>query len=315
MLTAGPHIRFIERHTQRKLRPTLVKTIKAYRSLTRQVRVLPDFIIIGARKCGTTSLYEYLTQHPCILPALSKELYYFDYHYGKGSNWYRRNFPTQIEKWAYKKALGSHIITGEATPSYLYHPFAARRIAALLPKVRLIILLREPIEAAYSAYQFGIKTGNYTAKDIVFEKVMQEELQYIKQGGELFCQEAGTFSINPRCSYLARHAYIELIKPWLEVFDRSQIKVILSEELFTSPARIYQEVQEFLGLPPHEVASYEQFNQNGYQKLAPGVAQHLEDFFVPFNDRLSDFLGRSLGWQNESARVISAPKGVASFVK
>ena len=315
MLTAGPHIRFVERHTRKKLRKPIVTTIKAYRSLTRQIRVLPDFIIIGARKCGTTSLYEYLAQHPDVLPALSKELFYFDHHYEKGSNWYRRHFPTRVEKWVYEKALGSQIITGEATPSYFYHPFVARRIAALLPKVRLILLLREPVEAAYSAYQFGIKMGTYTAKDVVFEKVIQHELEYIQQGGELFCRADGTFSINPQCSYLARHAYIELIKPWLEVFDRSQIKIILSEELFTSPARVYKEVQEFLGLPIHELNSYEQFNQNGYQKLEAGVALHLDDFFAPFNDRLSNFLSRSLGWQNESVLDISAPERAGLFVK
>lgn len=293
----------------------MVRTVKAYRSLTQQIRVLPDFIIIGARKCGTTSLYEYLTQHPCVLPALSKELFYFDYHYEKGSNWYRRHFPTQVEKWAYEKVLGGQVITGEATPSYLYNPFVARRIAELLPQVRLILLLREPVEAAYSAYQFGLKTGTYTADDIVFEKVIQAELQYIKQGGELFCREQETFSINPRCAYLARHAYIELLKPWLEVFDRSQIKIVLSEELFTNPAKVYQEVQEFLGLPLHELDTYDQFNQNGYQKLESSAAQNLEDFFTPFNDRLGNLLGRNLGWKNESRRDDFASKHVGSLVK
>jgi hypothetical protein len=307
MLTAGPHIRFLERHTRKKLRPPVVATIKAYRSLTRQFRVLPDFLIIGARKCGTTSLYEYLTQHPDVLPALSKELFYFDHHYEKGTNWYRRHFPTRVEKWVYEKATGNRIVTGEATPSYFYHPNAARRIAEALPQVKLILLLREPVAAAYSAYQFGIKMGTYTAQEVVFHQVIQDELSYIKQGGELFCRENGTFAINPRCTYLARHAYIELIRPWLEVFDRSQIKIILSEDLFTNPARVCKEVQEFLGLPIYELDSYKQFNQNGYHKLEPEVAQHLEEFFAPFNDRLGDFLGRNLNWQNGSARDKSAP--------
>jgi hypothetical protein len=214
----------------------------------------------------------------------------------------------------YEKATGNRIVTGEATPSYFYHPNAARRIAEALPQVKLILLLREPVAAAYSAYQFGIKMGTYTAKDVVFEKVIQQELEYIQQGGELFCRTDGTVSINPRCVYLARHAYIELIKPWLEVFDRSQIKIILSEELFTRPARVYKEVQEFLGLPLHELPSYEQFNQNGYQKLELGVAQHLEDFFAPFNDRLSDFLGRNLGWENGSTHHKSAHERAGSLV-
>ena len=270
--------------------------IKAYRLVTRHLRVLPDFIIIGARKCGTTSLYEYLMQHHCVLPALSKELYYFDHHYEKGADWYRRNFPTRLEKWGYEKALGHPVITGEATPSYFYHPIAARRIAKLLPRVKLILLLREPIEAAYSAYQFGIKMRTYTAEEVIFEKVIQAELNYITQGGELFERKDGMLSINPQCSILARHAYIELLKPWFDVFDKSQIKIILSEDLFSAPAQVYREVQEFLELPFHELGSYKPFNKNSYHKLATEKEASLQDFFAPFNERLSRFLGRKVDW-------------------
>jgi hypothetical protein len=308
MLTTGPHIRFVERHTRKTLRPPIVRTIKAYRSLTRQIRVLPDFIIIGARKCGTTSLYEYLVQHPAVLPALSKELFYFDHLYAKGTSWYRRHFPTHIEKWVNEKTHGRRAITGEATPSYFYHPKIAHRIAEVLPNVKLILLLREPVAAAYSAYQFGIKMGTYTAEEVVFEKVIAAELAYLKQGGELFYREGKTFAINPRCTTLARHAYIELIKPWLEVFDRSQIKIILSEDLFTSPARVCKEVQEFLGLPIYELASYEQFNRNNYQKVESEVVSQLQGFFSPFNDRLEHFLGRNMNWQNGTVCSETASK-------
>lgn len=296
MLTTGPHVRFIERHTRETLRPPIVAAIKAYRSLTRQLRVLPDFIIIGARKCGTTSLYEYLTRHPDVLPALSKELYYFDHHYEKGADWYRRHFATRLEKWVYEKALNQSVITGEATPSYFYHPITAQRIAELMPQVKLILLLREPIEAAYSAYQFGIKMGTYTAEEIVFEQVIQAELRYIKQGGKLFERQNGTFAINPRCSLLARHTYIELIKPWFEVFDESQIKVVFSEELFSNTVKVCGEIQEFLQLPAHELEDYEPFNKNSYHKLRNADEMGLKEFFTPFNEQLGSFLGRKIAW-------------------
>ena len=291
-------MRFIERHTRKHLRTPIVQVIKTYRSLTKDLRVLPDFIIIEARKCGTTSLYEYLARHPHVLPALSKELFYFDYHYEQGSDWYRRHFPTQLEKRFYEKALGRSIITGEATPSYFYEPLAAQRMAKLLPKVKLILLLREPVAAAYAAYQFGIKGGSYTAQEIIFEKAMRAELEYIEHGGDLFSRRDGSFAINPQCSYLARHAYIELMKPWFEVFDKDQIKIIISEELFTNSARVYKEVQEFLGLPVYELSSYDEFNQNSYDKIEPAIANRMKQFFAPFNDDLSSFLGKKISWGN-----------------
>ncbi len=296
MLTTGPHIRLLERHTEKHLRPPLVKLIKAYRWQTRRLRVLPDFIIIGARKCGTTSLYEYLTQHPCVLSALSKELYFFDYHYEKGADWYSSHFPTQFEKHMREKAFDKKMITGEATPSYFSQPIVASRIAELLPRVKLILLLREPIAAAYSAYQFGIKMGTYSAQEFDFERAVQAELDYVKKGGSLFERQNEALAINPRCSLLARHAYIDLLKPWLEVFGDEQLKIILSEDLFADTSGVYQEVQEFLGLPNHILRSFKPFNENRYERLASGIEAQLQDFFAPLNQRLNHFLGRDVGW-------------------
>jgi Sulfotransferase domain len=296
MLTTGPHVRFLEQHTERHLRPPVVKLIKAYRWSTRRLRVLPDFIIIGARKCGTTSLYEYLTQHPCVLPALSKEIYFFDYHYEQGADWYSSRFPTHLEKQVREKVFNKKVITGEATPSYFSQPMVASRIAELLPRVKLLLLLREPIAAAYSAYQFGIKTGTYTAKEVNFERAAQAELNYVKQGGALFEGPKGALTINPFCSLLGRHAYIDLLKPWFEIFGREQLKIILSEDLFANASGVYQEVLEFLGLPEHELESYKPFNENHYGKLANGVESQLQEFFAPLNKRLNQFLGRDLGW-------------------
>ncbi len=118
-----------------------------YRRLTSGSRRLPDFIILGAQRAGTSSLYYYLSQHPQILPAVRKELHFFDDHYRRGLGWYRSQFPT-------RGARGT--ITGEATPYYLSHPHAPARIQRLLPQARLIVLLRNPVERAISHYFFEV---------------------------------------------------------------------------------------------------------------------------------------------------------------
>ncbi len=86
-------------------------------------RVLPNYLIIGAQRCGTTSLYEYLIRHPRILSSLTKEVHYFDYNFDKGQSWYRSFFPS-----VFSKLYKGNFITGEASPYYFFQPLAPKRI-------------------------------------------------------------------------------------------------------------------------------------------------------------------------------------------
>ena len=111
-----------------------------FRLITAKARALPDFVIIGGQKCGTSSLYAY-TQHPQILKAAKKEVHFFDVQFQKGTRWYRSNFPLLIGMYCNKKLISKDVITGEASPSYLFHPHAPRRLAESVPKAKLIALL------------------------------------------------------------------------------------------------------------------------------------------------------------------------------
>ncbi|MEJ2557594.1 MAG: sulfotransferase domain-containing protein, partial [Anaerolineae bacterium] len=135
----------------------VVKGIQHYRLITRFMRVLPDFLIIGAQKCGTDSLFRYLGGHPCIKLASSKEAHYFDLKFDKGINWYRSHFPLIPYKYSVKRLRKQDLITGEATPYYLFHPHAPGRAAAIVPHVKLIVLLRNPADRAYSHYNHEVK--------------------------------------------------------------------------------------------------------------------------------------------------------------
>src|SRR5262245_43057221 len=117
------------------------QALKLYRRLTARLRVVPDFIIIGTQRGGTTSLYNNLIKHPCIVPAFKKEVHCFDVNFRKGISWYQTHFPSYIEKYL-RKAHAKDFVTGEASPYYMFHPHVPRRIAEMVPKVKLIALLR-----------------------------------------------------------------------------------------------------------------------------------------------------------------------------
>ena len=133
------------------------------RLVTAPQHALPDFLLLGAQKAGSTSLYVHLMQHPQIIGVARKELHFFDYKSALGSWWYRTNFPTKAEMAQRSAALGKPVLTGEASPYYLFHPHAARRIARLLPDVKLIALLRNPVDRAFSHYHHEVRGGSRDA--------------------------------------------------------------------------------------------------------------------------------------------------------
>src|SRR5437764_5111475 len=133
---------------------------KLYRGITSSLRLLPDFLIIGTQRGGTTSLYHYLKTHPCVQLANTKDTHFFDKKFNKGLSWYRGHFPTRLGKYYTQRVRQQPFVTGEASPSYLFHPHAPGRVAQLLPSARLIVLLRNPVDRAYSQYFHAVKLGH-----------------------------------------------------------------------------------------------------------------------------------------------------------
>lgn len=119
-----------------------------YKLITAPLRLLPNFIIIGAQKGGTSSMFSYLKQHPQLQLPDIKEIHFFDNNYQKGSTWYKSHFPLIIVK---------NKLTGEASPYYLFHPHVPQRVIQLCPKVKLIVMLRNPADRAYSHYMMQNK--------------------------------------------------------------------------------------------------------------------------------------------------------------
>ncbi len=256
--------------------------------LTTPLRVLPDFLVIGAMKAGTTSLFNYLAGHPQINPPFRKEIKYFDIHYPQGLGWYRAHFPVRFK-------MKAGILTGEATPYYLFHPLAAQRAARSLPRARLIVLLRNPVDRAFSHYNHMVRVGR---EPLSFEEALERE-------PERLAGEADRIAADPRYStfkhlhysYLARGRYLEQLQKWFACFPRAQIGIFQSEELFSSPAAAFARILAFLGLPEWDAGDYAAFKQGAYEKMDGKVRRQLAAYFKPYNRQLYDDLGRSFDWE------------------
>ncbi len=290
------------------VRNTLHASSQAYRGITSSLRVLPDFLIIGGQRCGTTSLYYYLTEQAGVCPASTKEVHFFDDHYGRGIDWYRAQFPTRAFKHYIERACTWHFLTGEASPYYLIHPHAPRRIARVLPNVKLIALLRNPIDRAYSHHWLEVK-GRY--ESLAFEEAIRCEQERIAGEREKMINDENYHSFKyRRFSYLTRGKYIDQIEYWLDFFPRDQFLFLKAEDLYSHPAVIVRQTLEFLGVPDHEIKTtdkgykrYKVPSKTGYRTkdsaraMDPVTREYLVEYFKPFNARLYELLGRDLEWE------------------
>ncbi len=250
-----------------------------------QTGALPDFVIIGTAKGGTTSLYYLLSQHPLIEPAAAKELHFFDNHFGEGVEWYRRCFPPP--KWK----DGRWTITGEATPC-LGDPDVPERMAKVIPQARLIALLRNPVDRAYSMYHHRVRNGHETR---TFENAIEEEARLSETR-----HEERTDHDDPRRRYLSRGIYVDQLLRWSKFFSEEQLLVLKSEDLFERPQQTLKVVMDFLDLPEWkpEVSKLpgNKRNEGRYEEMNPATRSRLEEYFEPHNHRLYEFLGVDLGW-------------------
>lgn len=265
-----------------------------FRVVTGPLRVLPDFVIIGAQKCGTSSLYRYLADHPSVAPAVGKEVHYFDWHFARGQWWYRGHFPTYLHRALHRARTGAQLITGEASPYYIVHPHAPRRLKTLIPRVKLIALLRDPVERTLSAYHHQARRGK---ESLSFVEAIDREPERLASEIERLARDATYNSFaHRRFSYLTRGRYAEQLEAWLREFPREQILILRSEEFFDQPAAVFARVVGFLGLRPWQPARFPRFNAADYTDMEPAVRQRLLQYFAPYNERLYRLLGEDFGW-------------------
>ncbi|MFL5494195.1 MAG: sulfotransferase domain-containing protein [Gemmatimonadales bacterium] len=268
----------------------------------------PKFLIIGTQKGGTVALRKYLARHPDIVPARKKEIGYFDQDilYRRGDSWYHGHFPLPHR-------LGRRGVTFEATPEYLYYPKAAQRIFSYDPDLKLIVLLREPIERAFSAWNM-FRTLRYEHPDYL-RAILPECDQMLREAivqmlssdpfpefdeavrDEINGMVANNSALEP--SYVRRGIYHEQLLRYLRCFAREQILILESARLRRDLANVLPEVVQFLGLPEYTGYRVDQslFHVGQYEhRMADETRAFLGEFYKPHNEKLWELLGRDFGW-------------------
>jgi hypothetical protein len=267
--------------------------LPASRTRTARLRMLPSFVIVSVERGGTTSLYRYVTAHPCVGEAFRKEVHYFDMNAAQGLDWYRAHFP--LRTWAaWARLRHGAGITGEASPYYLYHPHVPIRLARLLPDVRIVALVRNPVERAYSHYHLNVRQGK---EDLSFEEALaREDERLAGEWEKLSTDELYWSDRHYQFAYRGRGLYAERLKDWYRHFSTEQILVVRSEDLYKDPAAVVERVFHHLGVPPYLLSGFKAYNQKPYPGLAPDTRRQLAAFFAPHNQRLYELLGRDLQW-------------------
>lgn len=250
----------------------------------RQPRALPDAVILGAQKCGTTSLHYYLVQHPGVTAPLRKEVHYFDANFERGEGWYRAHFgPTD--------APGVNL---DSSPYYLFHPVVPQRLRDLLPQARLIVLLRDPVRRAYSHYWHERDKGR---EKLSFEDAIAAEPGRIDAAHEALARGGIAHSVeHQHFSYLARGRYAEQLERWFATFPHEQFLILRFEDLAREPLAVLNRTLGFLELPPATTVSLEARHKRRYPPLAEVTARRLREYFEPQNRKLEALLGQAMGW-------------------
>ena len=287
------------------------------RKITSRFRMLPSFLIIGGAKCGTTSLYAHLIEHPNILSASIKEVNFFQYIQNSKTSFYRSHFPIKRQ----------NLITGEASTQYLIHRFVPKRVHELLPSVKLILLVRNPVERAYSEFHYMINLGAQITDN--FEDAIESELRRIKiedEKPEFTIENSNYNHFQPAFSYLRHGIYSNYILNWLKSFPKEQLLILNTKDLYNNLGNTLDKTFQFLNLPKYQIENkipknkidkirpivgresnifkninsktQTLFNVQNYPEMKPKTRKSLQDFYRPYNEKLFEIIGRRFDWND-----------------
>lgn len=264
-------------------------------SATAQRRQLPSFILVGAQRAGTTSLFRALASHPSIFSAnFHKGVNYFDVNYERPFSWYQGHFPTEAHVRRQSTTGGAGPVTFEASGYYMFHPCAAERMARHLPDVRILAMLRDPVERAYSAWKHESARGYETE---TFERALALEDERL--AGEVRRMRADPryrSSAHRHQAYRRRGEYVDQLVRLLYYFPPEQLHVIDSESFFEQPETTYAGVLDFLGLPRLFPDRFDRWNGRPSSPMPDAVRAELRAHFRGPDEALADLLGRRPAW-------------------
>ncbi len=260
--------------------------------MTADQRMVPDFMIAGFQKCGTTSLFSYLVQHPEIAPPLKKEIKYFDLNSSQNINWYKAHFPKYADAQNDQKP-----ITGEATPDYIFFPEIAAKIARLNSRIKLIIICRNPVDRAFSQYKYSIWRGT---EYLSFAEALEKEPERLAEATRFCRTNKQPLSENwayREFSYVKRGLYAQQLENWLKVFPENQFLFLCTEELKNQPDMVLKKITDFLGIADFTFCTREKYLQSTKAEvISPHIRQNLTAYFEQENLKLFKLIGKNFGW-------------------
>jgi hypothetical protein len=270
---------------------------RSYGKLTAPARMTPSFLICGGQRCGTTSLYRALAAHPAVLKAvLHKGVHYFDTSYRRGMAWYRGHFPLQRHADKISDRYGVPVRTFESSPYYMYHPQAAARIARDLPYAKIVVLVRDPVERAYSQHAHEVARGFEPEADFGRALALEDE-RLAGQRERLLADPYAYSFAHQHHAYRARGEYVEYLEPMARLLGRDRVHVVDSTEFFTDPESVYDAVVDFLDLPHvNQYPPFERHNARPRNRLDDSIASTLAGHYAPFDERLANWLGKQPSW-------------------
>ena len=291
--------KFIPKNIQRwsKKHPTLyIWTIQKnpFRILTSPLRVLPNLITIGTARGGTESLYHYLKKHPNISVSNKREIYFFgkDPFFNTGLNWYRSFFPTNLYKSYFNNTHDKPLIVYEGTTDYIFQPTAPKQISEVLPNAKFLVMLRNPVDRAFSHFYHNIDT-NHEYLDS-FEETIELEPKRLAERTNKGLDHIG-FNFY---TYLKRGIYVEQIKRWFEFFPKEKFLFQKSEDFLQNPQKTIDNICDFVNIPHLKISSKIRRNAANYPKtMNPETRKKLVEYFKPYNEKLYELLDLDFGWK------------------
>lgn len=284
-----------------RLRGWALSGLRHFGSATASLRCDPDYLIIGTKRGGSTSLARWLLDHPSVMPLFPrretrKGTYFFDVNYARGHRWYRSHFPTRLEKGRRVRHLGPPQLIGEAVPYYLHHPHAPVRARATVPAAKVIALLRNPVDRAFG--HWGERTRN-GVEWLPFEAAIDAEpARLAGEEARMLADPSYTSFAHQHFSYVDQGRYERGLRRWMDLWPARQLLVLRSEDLYAEPAAVFDEVLAFLGLPPFEPAAFGAWNAQATSSMGPDMRARLRSELDTSITAVEELLGRSMGWDS-----------------
>lgn len=276
-------------------------TTRQYGLRTSKHRPGPDFLVIGTKRGGTTSLFNYLLMHPGVLGmfpqsrGLKSSDFFFSGNYGRGDSWYRSHFHTHSYRARIARKIGYQPVSGEASPYYAWDPRIAERAFKTSPNVKAIMLVRNPVDRAWSHFLERTENG---VEPLDFVSALHAEATRLEGELDRMMSDATYHSTSyDWYAYRERGDYLPQIERWVSTFGADRLLVVRSEDMYENVQTVFDRVCDFLSLPYFELPKKERFNASRKGEAAPTTAvAELSDYFAPKVRQLESYLGYSLDW-------------------